>query len=102
MPPDHLVNTERMVNEMPVLSVIMNNMEKENIGHYRKRLELLYDNYLQHVYGFLVSQTYCKKHSEESLVKVFLKVWTDIKTFDEDNAEKEIILAVILTCRHNA
>ena len=57
--------------------------------------------YLPKVYGFFLNHTNSKTMAEELLIRVFLEVWADIKTFNDDNEEKKIALCVILTCRHS-
>jgi len=86
---------------MPVLKVVKNKIKNEGLSNYRKQFECLYDAYSPKVYGFLLNQNYSETASEELLIKVFLKVWADIRTFNDHNEEKKIMFITILAYRHD-
>ena len=79
----------------------MNKIEKENILYYCEQLAFLYDAYSPRIYGFLISDAYCKEVSEELLIKIFLRIWAQIETFNDDNEEKKIAAIVIFICRRD-
>ncbi len=60
-----------------------------------KAFELLYDKYAPKALGFIAQYTNSKEKAEEFLVIVFLRVWNDIKSFDE-KAEKQFLRILLL------
>ncbi len=66
--------------------------------HEYHTFELLYDTYAPKAFGFIVSRTNNKEKAEEYLTSVFLKVWQEIKTIDEQ-AEKKFLKILLLTCK---
>ena len=73
-------------------------VEEKDIVYYRKRFETLYAKHSPKVYGFFISQTCCEELAEKLLIKVFLKVWMHIASFN-DNEEKRIIKITLQTLR---
>lgn len=72
--------------------------ENTNDLRYKKYFELLYDKYAPQIFGYLIKQTHTKKLAEEYLIKVFLRIWDNIKTL-EDNTEKNIIKILLIVCK---
>lgn len=68
--------------------------EGKDIVYDQKHFESLYIKPSPKVYGFFIGQTYCEELAEELLIKVFLKVWEYITSFN-DNDEKRIIKIVL-------
>jgi DNA-directed RNA polymerase specialized sigma24 family protein len=60
--------------------------------------ELLYDAYAPKAFGFIISRTNNKQMAEEYLTSVFLKVWQEIKTIDEQT-EKKFLKILLLICK---
>jgi len=68
---------------MATFNLERNKIEEKNISSYKNQFERFYDTYSSKVYGFLISQTHSETASKELLVKVFLKVWNEITTFNQ-------------------
>jgi len=69
-------------------------------GNYNKKedykaFELLYDKYAPKALGFISQYINSKEKAEEFLIIVFLRVWNDIKSFDE-KAEKQFLRILLL------
>jgi len=73
-------------------------MEKQDAINDRTHFEWLYDNYAPRAYGFITQFTDTKEHAEEVMTTVFLKVWAEIKSFDE-NADRKIQTILLLVCK---
>jgi uncharacterized Ntn-hydrolase superfamily protein len=58
--------------------------------------EALYDEYSPKAFGFIVKHTDTKQEAEELLSNVYLKIWQDIKNFENSaNTEKKIITLIL-------
>jgi len=76
---------------------VSNTMPGQTDNHH-KTFELLYDTYAPKAFGFIVRHTKDKKKAEEYLTNVFLKVWQEIETLEE-NTEKKFMKILLMTCK---
>jgi len=60
--------------------------------------ERLYDSYAPQAFGFITTFADTKEQAEEYMTTVFLKVWDQIKTFDE-NADRKIQAILLMVCK---
>jgi len=81
---------------MPTLEVLYNHTEKQT--DYYTVFEELYDKHSPKAFGFIIHHADTKEQAEEYLEKVFLKVWENIKSFD-DNADKKMQQIVLVICK---
>lgn len=72
--------------------------EKKNDRHDETTFELLYDKYAANAFGFIMRYADTREQAEEFLMMAFLKVWENIKNFDEDE-EKKIMTILLLVCK---
>ncbi len=77
---------------------ISNTKPEQSTDNHRKTFELLYDTYALKAFGFIVRHTNDKQKAEEYLTNVFLKVWQEIATL-EDNTEKKFLKILLITCK---
>ena len=89
---------KRISANLPKLKVFSQNIIEYNSVNDRNNFEWLYDKFAPKAYGFITRQTDSKEQAEEYLTNVFLKVWEDIKSFDDD-AEKKIQQIVLMICK---
>ncbi len=73
-------------------------MFSNHIDNDRTNFEWLYDTYSPKVFGFVTKHSDTKEQAEEYLMNVFLKVWENIKIFDNE-AEKKILQIVLMVCK---
>ena len=86
-------NTSAIHYNKPKLKMVSHNIDND-----RTNFECLYDKYAPKAFGFITKHTDTKEQAEEYMMSVFLKVWEDIKTFD-NNAEKKIQQIVLMICK---
>ena len=61
--------------------------------------EALYDEYSAKVFGFIVKHTDTKHDAEELLSNVYLKIWGDIKNFENSTTTEKKIISILLSER---
>ncbi len=76
------------------MTVALNHPEDNDYNKF----ELLYDTHAPKMLGFILNYTITKEIAEEYLIKVFLKVWDNIKTFEE-NVEAKILVIMLSICK---
>lgn len=64
-----------------------------------RNFEVLYDEYSPKAFGFIVKHTDTKHEAEELLSNVYLKIWSDIKNFENSTKTEKKIIAIILSER---
>ncbi len=83
---------------MPNFQTITNTKPGQSTDNHHKNFELLYDKYAPKAFGFIVRHTKDKQKAEEYLTDVFLKVWHEIETLEE-NTEKKFMKILLMTCK---
>ena len=76
----------------------VNHKEGNYNASHIKTFEFLYDRYAAKAMGFITPLVDTKEQAEDILTKVFIKVWADLKEFEE-NAEKKILAVILIICR---
>lgn len=88
-------------NSMRVINALHGReIKKTMISDDQSLFEILYEKYSSKIFGFLITRMESTEKAEELLIKVFSKVWEQIKTFNE-NEEKRIMVILFCTCRDN-
>ncbi len=73
-------------------------IKKKMIADDQSLFKFLYEKYSSKIYGFLISRVESDEKADELLIKVFSKVWEQIKAFDE-NEEKKIMVILFSICK---
>jgi hypothetical protein len=88
-------------NSMKVINALDGGeIKKKMISDDQSLFEILYEKYSSKMFGFLITRMESTEKAEELLIKVFSKVWEQIKTLNE-NEEKKIMVILFCTCRDN-
>ena len=87
-----------MIKEFGKIRSVLALEQAHNSIADEEKFILLYDMYVPKIFGFIVKHANTKDIAEDYLIQVFLKVWNNIKTLEE-NAEAKILAIMLATCK---
>lgn len=87
-----------MIKNFARLRMVLALEQTQNSKTDKNKFIVLYDMYAPKIFGFIVKHTNTKSIAEDYLIKVFLKVWSNIKTLEE-NAEAKILAIMLAICK---